>query len=555
MTWNTILWIYPLLELALLTAAASPGPTVSLDYGTFLGVGDGNLTKFLGVPFSAPTYVYPVRFELPRAPAPLQGLQNATAFGPACIPQALSDTLPFTYPAPTVVSEACLNLDVFTPAAHDAHSKLPVLVFLYGGGFEAGSSSATDFRPAVERSILMGEPVIIVAPNYRVSAFGFLASKEVAEAGLTNLGLRDQIAALEWVQKYISAFGGDPDRVVLGGLSAGAFSTGLHLLSNNSSGSNLFRGAFMASPPVSGSPLASPPVADGQSTYDQLVAANNCTTARDTLDCLRKVSLDDFLATVNKTPDVFSYRALSLVWRPRVDGDLIPSNPVDMVQNGALLKVPVMVGNCDDEGTLFAYTSVNVTTDSEFVGYIHSKFTSPLVPSAQVARVAELYPQNPAQGSPFGTGSANQLTPEFKRIAAFEGDLLLTGLRRFFVQHASKTQNTWSWLSKRGKSTPYLGAFHTSDMPLWFPTNATDPEESVAVDALINFINTLDPNVSAAPQALHPAIFWPKYQANSMELLTFSDPAVINVTVDDFRVQEIQFLISLHLDGVTVNGF
>ncbi|KAF7377301.1 Carboxylic ester hydrolase [Mycena sanguinolenta] len=537
----TLPWIY----LAFTTAAVSPGPTVSLDYGTFLGVNDGNLTKFLGVPFSTPT----ARFQLPSAPALLQGLQNATAFGPTCIQQTLSDTLPFTYPTPTVVSEACLTLDVFFPAGRDADSKLPVLVWLYGGGFEAGGSSATDFRPAVERSILIDEPVVIVAPNYRVSAFGFLASKEVAEAGLTNLGLRDQIAALGWVQKYISAFGGDPDRVVLGGVSAGALSTGLHLLANNRSGSDLFRAAFM----VSGSPPASAPIEGGQSTYDQLVAANNCTEAVDTLDCLRQVPLDDFLVTVNQTPDVFSYRAFSSVWRPRVDGDIIPRNPVDMVQDGAFVKVPVMVGNCDDEGTMFAYPSLNITTDSEFVGYVQSNYL-PTGTSAQIARVAALYPQDPAEGAPFGTGSANELTPEFKRIAAFGGDLFFTGLRRFFLQHASTTQNTWSWLSKRGKSTPYLGAYHTSDLPMWFPTNATDPEKSRAVDALINFINTLDPNVSAAPQALPSAISWPKYQTNSTELLTFNDPAVINVTTDDFRVEEMEYLISLHLDGVTVNG-
>ncbi|KAJ6482645.1 carotenoid ester lipase precursor [Mycena sanguinolenta] len=543
------LCIYTLLGVSLLTAAASAnatGPTVSLDYGKFLGANDGNLTKFLGVPFSAPT----ARFELPRAPSPLHGLQNATVFGPACVQQALSNTLPFTFPNPLVTSEACVLLYLSLQIGSHA-SRTPVSITNFGRrGFDAGSSSATDFRPAVERSILIGEPVVIVAPNYRVSAFGFLAGKEVAEASLTNLGLLDQIAALEWVQKYISAFGGDPDRVILGGLSAGAFSTGIDLLSNNVARSDLFRGTFM----VSGSPIASPSVADGQSTYDQLVAANNCTTARDTLDCLRQAPLDAFLATVDQTADVFSYRALSLVWRPRVDGELIPRNPVEMVQSGALLKVPVMVGNSDDEGTLFAYTSVNnVTTDSEFVSYVHSNYL-PTGTSTQIARVAELYPEDPAQGSPFGTGSANQLTPEFKRSAAFQGDLYLTGLRRLLVQHASKTQNTWSWLSKRGKSTPYLGAYHTSDMPLWFPTNATDPEESAAVDALINFINTLDPNVSAAPQASHPAIYWPKYQANSTALLTLSDPASINITADDFRVKEMQYLISLHLDGVTVNG-
>ncbi|KAJ6482643.1 Alpha/Beta hydrolase protein [Mycena sanguinolenta] len=469
---SAILAIYPLLGFAVSTGAASPGPTVSLDYGTFLGINDGNLTKFLGVPFSAPT----ARFELPRRLARLEGLQN--------------------FPVPPVVSEDCLNLNVFTPATKDTHRKFPVLVFIYGGGFESGTSFGTDFRPAVERSILIGEPVIIVTPNYRLSAYGFLAGKEVEEADLTNLGLRDQIAALKWVQRHIHAFGGDPDRVVL---QVHSFSF----------------------------------------TYDQLVAANNCTKARNTLDCLRKVPLDDFRATVNQTPDFFSYKALDLAWSPRVDGDIVPKSPIEMVQNGEFMKVPVMVGNCDDEGTLFSYPSVNnVTTDSEFVDYIRYNYL-PNATSAQLARVAELYPQDPAQGSPFGTGSANQLTPEFKRNAAFQGDLILTGLRRFFAQHTSKTQNTWSWLSKRGKSTPYLGTYHTSDMALWFPANITNAADTVAVDALINFINTLDPNVSAAPR---------------LPITALIGPTVVNITADDFRVQEMEYLISLHLDGVTVYG-
>ncbi|KAJ7732335.1 hypothetical protein DFH07DRAFT_780939 [Mycena maculata] len=166
--------------------------------------------------------------------------------------------------------------------------------------------------------------------------------------------------------------------------------------------------------------------------------------------------------------------------------------------------------------------------------------------------------------------------PEFKRISTFQGDYFLLGLRRFFLQHASKTQKAWSWcntssnrfqgrlltissgvVSKRGKSTPDLGAFHTSDMPMWFPVNATDPMESVAVDALIHFINTLDPNVSAEPRS-PPTVFWPEWKTPSANgsgsLLTFSDPAVINVTADDFRVEQMQFLIDLHLQGVTVAG-
>ncbi|KAJ7488782.1 hypothetical protein B0H11DRAFT_2012743 [Mycena galericulata] len=87
-------------------------------------------------------------------------------------------------------------------------------------------------------------------------------------------------------------------------------------------------------------------------------------------------------------------------------------------------------------------------------------------------------------------------------MAAFEGDLILIGPRRFFLQHASSTQNTWSWLNKREKSMPYLGAFHTSDVPLFFPTNTSALTDDAGINALINFINTLDPNVSAAPASL-----------------------------------------------------
>ncbi|KAJ7099185.1 Alpha/Beta hydrolase protein [Mycena epipterygia] len=269
-------------------------------------------------------------------------------------------------------------------------------------------------------TVLLGKPVIIVAPNYRVSAFGFLAGKDISDAGITNLGMRDQIFALEWVQKHIAAFGGDTEHVVLGGLSAGSVSTSLLLLSNNGTSSSLFHGAFM----VSGSPWPSPTVADGQSIYDELVVANNCTKALNTLDCLRNVPFDDFLATVNKTPDLLSYWSLAFVWRPRVDGDIILSNPIELVVQGAFAKIPILAGDADDEETLFALSNLNITTDGEFIEYIQSNYLPEATP-AQISRIAELYPQDPTQGSPFGTGLANQLIPEFKGIAAFEGDFFL----------------------------------------------------------------------------------------------------------------------------------
>ncbi|KAJ6506649.1 Alpha/Beta hydrolase protein [Mycena sanguinolenta] len=309
-------------------------------------------------------------------------------------------------------------------------------------------------------------------------------------------------------------------------------------------------------------PITAPTVTDSQPYYDQLVAANNCTAARDSLDCLKRVPFDDFMVTVNKTADLFSYRSLSLLWRPRVDGDVIVRNPPLSVAQGEFAKIPILSGDCDDERTLFALSSTNVTTDSEFSDYVQYIYLPGGTP-AEVGQIVALYSQDPAVGSPFGTGDANALTYAFKRIAAFSGDIFFIGPRRLFLQRASKTQNTWSWLSKRGKSTPYVGATHSSDMPMFFPDDISATPDTVAIDLLINFLNTLDPNLSAAPQMLQSrsnitGVFWPKWQTASNEgstsLLTFSDPAVINVTADNFRADEIDFLNSLHLEGVTAIG-
>ncbi|KAJ7147408.1 carotenoid ester lipase precursor [Mycena crocata] len=527
-----------LLDLSAAVISANAGaPVVALPYGVFRGSFDGNLSTFLGTPFSQPA----MRFELPKAPAVLHGVQDATSFGAAC-PQKALDPLPVPFPSPMypAISEDCLTLDVFKPHAAGPRSKLPVFVWFYGGGFEAGNSADTDVRPVVERSIVTDDPIIIVTPNYRLNAFGFLGGNEVRNAGISNLGLRDQIFALEWVQKHIAAFGGDPDRVVIGGLSAGAISTAHLLLFNERFNPHtVFRGAFL----VSGSPITGGSFADGQPGYDALVAANNCTNSSDTLACLRDVPFDTFMATVNQSG--------SRIWRPRVDGDVVVRDPLVSVAKELYAKIPIMTGDTDDEGTLFALNA-NILTNDEFLEYLHSYL--PTATKAQIAKLAALYPDDPTQGSPFDTGLANQFTPQFKRIAAFRGDFSFAGPRRFFLKHASKTQNTWSWLSKRGKSMPIMGARHGSDMDIWFPSaNATD---LFGVDAMINFINTLDPNRSVgARKSTTSASFWPRWNEASpgtdgaTSLLTLSDPTAVNVTAEAFREEAIRFLYELLLEG------
>ncbi|KAJ7151812.1 alpha/beta-hydrolase [Mycena crocata] len=538
-----------LVSLLISTLSVAKEPVISLDYGTFLGVQDGNLTKYLGVPFAEPA----ARFQLPKQPKRLHGIQNATVFGPAC-PQQKVTPPPFDYLTKyDSTSESCLTVDVFIPAGTRPSSKLPVLMWFYGGAWEIGNTRDTDFRPAVEHSIALGEPVIIVASNYRLSGLGYLAGKEVTAAGITNLGMRDQIFALEWVQKYISSFGGDPKRVVLGGASAGAISTGLLTVSNKRTTPDLFRGAFM----VSGSPLPVRSQAEGQQYYDQIVAANNCTTAEDTLDCLRSVPFESLFASINETPDIFSYQGVSLNWSPSVDGDIVVQNPAVSVSQGAYAKIPLLTGDDDDEGTVFSFSSFNVTTEDGFLQYLRDLYL-PQATADQISRVAALYPQDPTQGSPFGTGTDNQLTPQYKRIAAVAGDFIFQAPRRAFLQQASKTQNTWSWLNKRDK-LPSFGSSHTAAMALFFAT-APSPRDNVAANALINFINTLDPNrpAASASQLANNSVFWPKYQTpsskGSTSLLTFTDPLATEITADNYRADAMQSIIELQLAGVTT-GF
>ncbi|KAJ7138497.1 sterol esterase [Mycena crocata] len=527
--------------------AAKP-PIVSLPYGTFQGFNSGNLTKFLGIPFA-----HSPRFETPQPPRRLHGVQNATVFGPACPQQKITPPFAgFIQPSYPTISEDCLTLDVFKPVASNT-TMLPVFVWIYGGGFQIGNSRDTDMSPLVERSIEGNEPIIVVALNYRLTALGFLAGKEVGSAGISNLGLRDQIYGLEWVQKHISEFGGDPKRVVIGGQSAGARSTSLLLLSNKQNSNSMFRGAFMVLRQQSGGPGNAPPLAEGQPDYDDLVAATNCTTSSSTLDCLRHTPFESLMTAITSTADVFSYQSLNLVWNVRIDGDVIVEDPLVSVSHGAYAKVPIMTGNCEDEGTLFSTSQGNITTSEEFLDYVHSKYVSYFL-AQEIAQIGTLYPDDPTQGSctgsPFNTGTANELTCEFKRLAAFSGDFGFIGGRRFFLEHASKTQNAWSWLIKRGKNAiPPLGVVHGGDFPIWFLVGS--PSETVGGDSLINFVNTLDPNRPASSATTKPAGIWPTWKtpsaAGNHSLFTFNDPYGVNVTAENFRVEAIAVLNNLLL--------
>jgi len=387
-----------------------------------------------------------------------------------------------------------------------------------------------DGTTIVERSIALGEPIVYVSMNYRVSAFGFLASKEVRAAGVGNLGLQDQRQALRWIQKYIGAFGGDTTRVTIWGESAGAISVSLQMLANGGNTESLFHAAFMES----GSPIPVGPIENGQRYYDAIVQQVGCSSAADTLACLRTVPYATLKAAQDASPFIFSFQSLVLAWLPREDGVFLSDNPQRLVQQGKVSPVPFITGDCDDEGTLFSLSTLNITTDAHFIEYIQSTWI-PEATTAQMNTLQQLYSSDILDGSPFDTGLLDALTPQFKRIAAFQGDGVFQAPRRFFQQSLSGKQNQWAFLSKRLKALPFLGALHVSDiLNIYFDGELTD--------YLINFATTLNPNGNTVPN-------WPAYTTKTPNMMTFLDGLFpTTITQDTYRAEAIQFLTNLTLE-------
>ncbi|KAH9060192.1 carotenoid ester lipase precursor [Lactarius vividus] len=548
-------------------------PIVTLDKGTFIGTTANGVNKFLGIPFAKPPLAFidrvgKLRFHLPQAPDPYVGTHNATAYGLSCPQQATTLALPNGLPQQTLEyftslfgngtttiqdGEDCLTLNVIAPTNARPGSKLAVVVWIYGGGFEIGSSAFNDGSMIVNHSIALQQPVVYVSMNYRLSAFGFLASQEVKDAKVGNLGLWDQRLALHWVQKYIHAFGGDPSKVTIWGESAGAISVSLQMLANGGNPEGLFRAAFMQSGP----PTPTNDITRGQQYYDYLVERTGCTGSSDTLACLRVAPYEELKAAMDSTPSIFSYQvgdllhharqsfvaadepptpqSIALVWRPRIDGIFLAGSPLELSRQGKVAKVPFVIGDCDDEGTLFSLSQTNVTTEAELRTYL-SEFLFPSTTDAQMDRLLTLYPQDVTQGSPYNTGTQNAFTPEFKRIASLLGDFVFQAPRRFFLDNLSDRQNTWSFLSKRLKSLPVLGSVHASDIPIIYGGGDL-------TDYLIHFATNLDPNgCGLGPQ-------WPRYTTSSRQLMTLVDGQATNrtITLDTYRVEAMKYLTKLSL--------
>ncbi|KAI0028537.1 carotenoid ester lipase precursor [Vararia minispora EC-137] len=543
------------LQLSQLAAATVPlnrsaAPTIKLDDGIFIGLNTGATNEFLGIPFAKPP-VGDLRLRLPQANEPYHGIFNATVFGNRCISQDLTANIPSDTMNPTAVSvlsavlqrfnsnevesEDCLFVNVVVPANATGESKLPVVFWIYGSGFESGTSSAYNGSAVVQRSLELDTPVIYVSLNHRcVLSLGFPGGKEAKEAGIGNLGLRDQRLAMRWVQKYISTFGGDPAKVMIWGESAGASAVEMHMLANGGDNQGLFRSAFMHSVAVFPDDYS---MDIGQAVFDQFVSDAGCADALGSVvvfDCLRALPIDAIRNATTPTPGVFGYTSLSIGWRPYADGVFVTTSPTQLVLDGSITDIPYVIGNAEDEATMFVLSATNITTDEELQAYLSDNAFAAFSMTG-IDRILGLYSSDPTAGSPFDTGDANAITPEYKRMAAVLGDAFLQAPRRFLLRQRSGQQPSYAYLYSRFKSTPYLGAFHTSDdADIYGPGDLTD--------AIVRFAATLDPN-----GVLN--VTWPRYTPDAPQMFRFLDGDVpFEVINDTFRENGIDALIELEAE-------
>ncbi|TXT05077.1 hypothetical protein VHUM_03897 [Vanrija humicola] len=519
-------------------------PTVSVTApaGSLIGLARNDVEVWTGIPFAEPP-VGPLRLAPPvRITKPLDNF-DATQQAPACpqllaTPEAwniLSQVLngavagPFNTGA-VKQQEDCLNINVYRPKDTASGANLPVLFWIFGGGFELGYNSQFDGSSLVANSVALGKPFIFVAVNYRVGGFGFLPGKEIKAAGAANLGHLDQRMGLEWTADNIAAFGGDPSKVTIWGESAGAISVWNQMClydgNNKYKGKALFRGAIMNSGSVVPAQAVDSPKA--QAIYDRVVSQTSCAGKPNTLNCLRALPLAEFMKATNSVPSILSFNSVALSYPPRPDGKYLTQSTHILARQGKYAAVPMINGNQEDEGTLFSLFQANISGSTDGItNYLQERFFT-TADKAVVTSYVNTYSQYIWDGSPFGTGVFNEWYIGYKRLAAILGDMTFTLARRVHLT-ITKTTNpdvpAWSYLASYFFGTAIVGTFHGSDLnSVHFGVGLGQNGVKGIQSYYANFVYNLDPNNAegGTSQASKLTFNWPQYNTNSRTMIKWN---------------------------------
>ena len=347
-----------LLVLALLVATsfaahASDSLVVTTATGKVRGAytADRQVREFKGIPFAAPP-VGDLRWQPPQPAKPWTGIRNATQFGPRCMQAHIYSDMRFRDPGP---SEDCLSLNVWTPA-NARKGSLPVMVWIFGGGYAAGGTS----EPRQDGQYLAHRNVVVVSMNYRLGIFGFFAlpglSAESPHHASGNYGLMDQNAALEWVQKNIANFGGDPHNITIFGESAGSFSVSTLMASP------LSRNRFQKAIGESGGAFHSGglPYRTLQDTEQRDARFARAAFGTDNLAKLRKIPADELLKeTMAEEKTDHTY------FSPDVDGWFLPEPVPAIYAAGEQAHIPLLAGwNADEMRAVVTFANPPVTAQS-----------------------------------------------------------------------------------------------------------------------------------------------------------------------------------------------
>lgn len=468
---------------ALLLAALSPAlasPVVRTASGPVEGASKGDVEAFLGVPYAAPP-VGPNRWRAPGPVTSWKVVRPANQYAPACYQAIAKPWGPYSqdFVAGEPISEDCLYLNVWKPAGRQ--KKLPVLVFIHGGGFGGGAGSL----PVYDGAKLAAKSAIVITINYRVGVFGFLAHPALtAESGTKssgNYGLLDQIAALKWVQKNIARFGGDAGNVTVSGESAGAASV------NDLQVSPLAKGLFQKAISFSGATMAVdlPSLESGERVGMDLAAKLNVLD----LEGLRDVSADRLVDATRYVPSASSGPP-RLVYVPKLDGHVIPVDP-DKPDARRVSRVPLLTGFNGEE-----MIDPSVKTPADFERAVRGRYGN------FAERLLALYPHtNDAEAQ-----ASNALLAR---------DRYMSGLLVWARKRATSAKDP-IYLYRHDQPYPPIraqmpfGAFHSSHLAYVFGNLGLGnrdfgPQDAQASrnwqDIIIAFLRTGNP----APRGMH----WP----------------------------------------------
>jgi len=509
-------FVVVLLAVLALTSAgvAAIADPVRVEQGLLAGTSgsSADVRVYRGIPFAAPP-TGDLRWKAPQPPVAWQGTRQAIEFSNACWQTQYPAAAAIYQAKLPPLSEDCLYLNVWT-SAKSAKDRLPVMVWIHGGGFTRGFAGTKSY----DGEILARKGAVIITINYRLGIFGFFAHPELsAESGhhaSGNYALLDQIAALQWVQKNIAAFGGDPGRVTIFGESAGSWAVNALMASPLTKG--LFQRAIGES---GGSFSAMKTLADAEKEGEKLAASLASAPAATNSEAGKTAAPQDALKSLRTKPAEELLKAVELeTVRPLVDGWVLPQDIATIFAQGRQNDVPLIVGYNADEGTTLAPQGAYLNA-MMFVGGIHQRY------GASADQMLKIYP----------AASDEQAVSSF--YSAYR-DQVFGWEMRAWARLATKTGHQPAYLyyfSRRppGPQSAKLRAFHASEIAyvfgnfVWpFPWEDTDKKLSDAITSYwVNFAATGNPNGGSLAR-------WPAYNLKNDQAMEFGDQIAVRSEIN-----------------------